>query len=110
MTASLWVTLIIGIMSPICTLLGVIIVNKKTTKKQSDDNKTQNTETKNEIKQEIKGYKDLTLYRIDQLERKVELHNNAVERLFIAEGAIKELQHEMVDTKTEMREMKYGEK
>ena len=38
----------------------------------------------------------LTLYRIEQLEKKVELHNNAVERLFVAEGNIKELQHEMV--------------
>lgn len=38
---------------------------------------------------------DLTLYRIGQLENKVELHNNAVERLYIAEGRINELQHEM---------------
>lgn len=41
----------------------------------------------------------LVNYRLQQLERKVELHNNAVERLFIAEGNIKELQHEMKELK-----------
>lgn len=41
----------------------------------------------------------LVNYRLQQLERKVELHNNAVERLFIAEGNIKELQHEVKDLK-----------
>lgn len=34
-------------------------------------------------------------YRLQQLERKVELHNNAVERLYKAEGQITELQHEV---------------
>lgn len=37
----------------------------------------------------------LTLYRIEQLEKKVELHNNAVERLYVAEGKINGLRHEM---------------
>ena len=41
----------------------------------------------------------LTVYRLQQLEKKVDLHNNAVERLFIAEGQIKELQHEIQDIK-----------
>ena len=37
----------------------------------------------------------LVNYRLQQLEKKVELHNNAVNRLFIAEGQIKELQHDV---------------
>ena len=41
----------------------------------------------------------LSNYRIEQLEKKVDLHNNAVERLFIAEGAITELQHDVKDLK-----------
>lgn len=41
----------------------------------------------------------LVNYRLQQLEKKVDLHNNAVERLFIAEGEIKELQHEIKDLK-----------
>ena len=33
-------------------------------------------------------------YKLDQLTHKVELHNNAVERLFIAEGDIKVLREQ----------------
>ena len=38
-------------------------------------------------------------YRLQQLEKKVELHNNAVERLFKVEGQVVELQHDMKDVK-----------
>ena len=41
----------------------------------------------------------LISYRLEQLEKKVNLHNNAVERLFRAEGQITELQHEIKDLK-----------
>lgn len=41
----------------------------------------------------------LVNYRLDKLEKKVDLHNNAVERLYIAEGSITELQHDVRDLK-----------
>lgn len=41
----------------------------------------------------------LTEYRIEQLEKKVEKHNSVVERTFVIEGQIKELQHEVQDLK-----------
>ena len=41
-------------------------------------------------------------YRIQQLENKVEKHNNAVERLFVAEGSIRELQHDIKEIKTKI--------
>lgn len=41
----------------------------------------------------------LVNYRLKQLEKKVELHNNAVERLYKAEGALQEVQHEINDLK-----------
>ena len=44
----------------------------------------------------------LTNYRIEQLEKKVEKHNKVVERMFIAEGHIEELQHELQDLKAEV--------
>ena len=34
-------------------------------------------------------------YRIEQLEKKVEKHNNVVERMYQAEGHIEELQHDV---------------
>lgn len=40
-----------------------------------------------------------TIYRIDQLERKVEKHNNLVERMYICEGEIKVLENDVSDLK-----------
>ena len=38
-----------------------------------------------ETKKTIKANTDLTIYRIDQLEKKVEKHNQVVERVYILE-------------------------
>ena len=39
----------------------------------------------------------LTVYRISQLEKKVEKHNSVVERTYKLEGEVRELQHEVRD-------------
>lgn len=41
----------------------------------------------------------LTLYRLEQLEKKVQAHNNLVERTFILEGQVAECQHDIKDLK-----------
>lgn len=41
----------------------------------------------------------LIIYRIEQLEKKIEKHNGVVERTYVVEGQIKELQHEVADLK-----------
>lgn len=41
----------------------------------------------------------LTAYRLTELEKKVEKHNCVVERTFVLEGQVKELQHEVIDIK-----------
>ena len=41
----------------------------------------------------------LVTYRLEQLEKKVDLHNNAVERLFKVEGKMDEVQHDIQDLK-----------
>lgn len=41
----------------------------------------------------------LVQYRLEQLEKKVELHNKVVERTFILEGDVKELKHDVSDLK-----------
>ena len=41
----------------------------------------------------------MTTYRIQQLEKRVEQHNEVVVRTYVLEGQVKELQHEMVDLK-----------
>lgn len=40
-----------------------------------------------------------TNFRLDRLEKKVELHNNLIERMYKAEGEITELQHDIRDLK-----------
>lgn len=46
----------------------------------------------------VTGSKLMT-YRIEQLEKKVEKHNNVVERTFVLEGQVTELQHDIKDLK-----------
>lgn len=41
----------------------------------------------------------LVNYRLEQLEKKVNLHNSVIERMYVAEGQIAELQHEVRDLK-----------
>lgn len=41
----------------------------------------------------------LTVFRIEQLEKKVEKHNNIVERTFKLEGQMREVEHDIVDMK-----------
>ena len=42
----------------------------------------------------------LTTYRIEQLEKKVQAHNEVVERTYILEGQVTELQHDVRDLKS----------
>lgn len=41
----------------------------------------------------------LTNYRIEQLEKRVEVHNNLIERTYKLEGQVTELQHDVRDWK-----------
>ena len=41
----------------------------------------------------------LIAYRLEELEKKVNKHNNLIERMYIAEGNIVELQHDVKDMK-----------
>ena len=41
----------------------------------------------------------LISYRLEQLENRVNAHNNLVERMYKVEGEITELQHDVIDLK-----------
>ena len=47
-----------------------------------------------------------TIYRIDQLEKKVEKHNNLVERMYICEGEIKVLEEKQRDFEGDLSDLK----
>ena len=48
-----------------------------------------------------------TIYRIDQLEKKVEKHNNLVERMYICEGQLKLLEEKQKDTDNDLADLKH---
>ena len=68
-------SIIIALITAGFSLIGVIITNKKTT-------------------QTVKAQTDLTLYRIDELEKKQDKHNSVIERMYKAEENIKLLQEQ----------------
>lgn len=41
----------------------------------------------------------LTQYRLAQLESKVDKHNNVIERVYVVEGVVTELQHDIKELK-----------
>ena len=45
----------------------------------------------------------LTQFRLQQLEDKVSKHNNIIERTYVLEGKVTELQHDVKDLKNGMR-------
>lgn len=45
----------------------------------------------------------LTLYRIEQLEKKVDKHNNVIARTYQLEGRMNEAEHEIRDLKGAMK-------
>lgn len=47
-----------------------------------------------------------TIYRIDQLEKKVEKHNNLVERMYLCEGQIKVLEEKQKDLDGDLSDLK----
>ncbi len=68
MTTEIAVALIGGSLSLIGVIITVIMGNKKTEKS-------------------VKEQTNLTIYRIDQLEKKVEKHNGVIERVYLLERA-----------------------
>lgn len=62
----------------------------------NSSNKKQNEAT---VKKSDENTK-LTIYRIEQLEDKVNKHNSVVERTFKLEGRVTELEHDVRDLKS----------
>lgn len=75
------VALIGGLCVAIPNLIATLVSNKNS-KRQAEENK------------------NLTLYRIDQLETKVDKHNSVMERTFIIEEKIKEMNEDIKELKS----------
>ena len=71
--SDIWVTLVPAIITGLLSLAGVYLSNRKSAA--------------------------LMEYRLKKLEEKVDKHNNVVERTFVLEGQVTELQHDVRDLK-----------
>lgn len=71
--ADAWVAALSALGTGLLSLIGVYIANRKSSA--------------------------LIAYRLEQLEKKVDKHNKVVERTFILEGQVTELQHDIRDLK-----------
>lgn len=71
--ADAWVAALSALGTGLLSLIGVYIANRKSSA--------------------------LIAYRLEQLEKKVDKHNKVVERTFILEGQVTELQHDVRDLK-----------
>lgn len=69
MSAEIWVAIVTGVFTLAGVIITVIYGNKRTDKK-------------------IQEQSDITVYRIEQLERKQDKHNNLIERMYSCEDKI----------------------
>ena len=67
MNAGNWVTIIVALIGLVGTIITVVLGNKKSAEEFTKKSEEQT---------------NLTIYRIDQLEQKVNKHNNLIERTY----------------------------
>lgn len=50
----------------------------------------------------------LMSYRIEQLEKKVEMHNNFAQRMPVVENEVQDIKQDICDIKSDIKELKKG--
>lgn len=89
------VALIAGGVSMFGTIVTVLVTNHKTI--AAMDKKSELSDEKLDAK--LEKHQAVTDTKIDELTRKVEKHNNLIERTYKLEGEMAEVQHEIRDLK-----------
>ena len=84
-----WTAIVVSIVTLIGTIITVASGNKKTLQALQEQSKIDDLK----LEAKLKEFKAVTETKIDELTRKVEKHNNLIERMYQVEGAVKELQH-----------------
>ena len=84
-----WATIIVAVLTLIGTVFTVWQGNKKTL--QALDKQSSENDIKLDAK--LNEFKAVTETKIDALTKKVDKHNNLIERMYRVEGQIAELQH-----------------
>ena len=90
------VALITGGVSLVGTIITVLVANKQTI--DAMDKKSELSDAKLDAK--LEKHQAVTDTKIDELTRKVEKHNNMIERTYKLEGEMIEVQHDIRDLKS----------
>ena len=89
-----------AVLSLVGTVITVLAANKQTL--AALDKKSELSDAK--LEAELKKHQAVTDTKIDELTRKVEKHNNLIERTYILEGQMQEVQHDIRDMKGARKE------
>ena len=87
MTEGILIATIPSLLSLVGVIVTVVYGNKKTTKAT--------TEAAQKTQAAVKEHTDVTLYRIQQLEKKQDIHNSVIERVYNLETAVQLLQEKI---------------
>lgn len=90
------VALIAGGVSLVGTIITVLVANKQTI--DAMDKKSELSDAKLDAK--LEKHQAVTDTKIEELTRKVEKHNNMIERTYKLEGEMIEVQHDIRDLKS----------
>ena len=100
MSDALSAAVVTAVLSLIGTVITVLAANKQTL--AALDKKSELSDAK--LEAELKKHQAVTDTKIDELTRKVEKHNNLIERTYILEGQMQEVQHDIRDMKGARKE------
>lgn len=95
MSDALIAAVVTAVLSLIGTVITVLAANKQTL--AALDKKSELSDAK--LEAELKKHQAVTDTKIDELTRKVEKHNNLIERTYRLEGEMIEVQHDIRDMK-----------
>lgn len=95
MSDAIVVAIVTAAVSLIGTIITVLAANRQTLAML--DKKSELSDAKLDAK--LERHQAVTDTKIDELTRKVEKHNNLIERTYILEGQMSEVQHDIHDLK-----------
>lgn len=95
MSEAVIVAIVTAGLSLIGTIITVLVANRQTL--SALDKKSELSDAK--LEAELKKHQAVTDTKIDELTRKVEKHNNIIERTYKLEGEMLEVQHDIRDMK-----------
>lgn len=96
MSEAVIVAIITGGLSLVGTIITVLVANRQTI--ATLDKRSELADK--ELDGKLETWKAVTDAKIDELGRKVEKHNNLIERTYKLEGAMVEVQHDIRDLKS----------